>query len=157
MSSKAQLERVLNYVDIAKTRGRVSCSRRRSNGHRHGKGYFMQPTVFGDVTPDDDDRARRNFGPVLAAIDFADVDEAIARANDSIYGLAAGDLDARHQEGALRRVEAAGRHRLGQHLQPVRHIGAVRRLQAERLRRENERYALDYYTQGENRLVDLTQ
>ena len=55
-----------------------------------GKGYFMQPTVFADVTPEMTIAREEIFGPVLAAIEFADVDEAIARANDSIYGLAAG-------------------------------------------------------------------
>ena len=55
-----------------------------------GKGYFMQPTVFADVTPEMTIAREEIFGPVLAAIEFADLDEAIARANDSLYGLAAG-------------------------------------------------------------------
>ena len=50
----------------------------------------MQPTVFADVTPEMTIAREEIFGPVLAAIEFGDVDEAIARANDSIYGLAAG-------------------------------------------------------------------
>ena len=55
-----------------------------------GKGYFVQPTVFADVTPEMTIAREEIFGPVLAAIEFADVDEAIADANDSPYGLAAG-------------------------------------------------------------------
>ena len=55
-----------------------------------GKGYFVQPTVFADVTPEMTISREEIFGPVLAAIEFADLDEAIARANDSLYGLAAG-------------------------------------------------------------------
>jgi acyl-CoA reductase-like NAD-dependent aldehyde dehydrogenase len=49
----------------------------------------MQPTVFANVTPEITIAREEIFGPVLETIDFADVDEAIARANDSIYGLAA--------------------------------------------------------------------
>ena len=55
-----------------------------------GKGYFVQPTVFADVTPEMTIAREEIFGPVLAAIEFADLDEAIARANDTPYGLAAG-------------------------------------------------------------------
>ena len=54
-----------------------------------GKGYFLQPTVFAGVTPEMTIAREEIFGPVLAAIEFADVDEAIARANESSYGLAA--------------------------------------------------------------------
>jgi aldehyde dehydrogenase (NAD+) len=90
ISSKAQLERVLNYVEIAKKEGAslVAGGSRADIGT--GKGYFMQPTVFVDVKPDMTIAREEIFGPVLAAIEFADVDEAIARANDSMYGLAAG-------------------------------------------------------------------
>jgi aldehyde dehydrogenase (NAD+)/phenylacetaldehyde dehydrogenase len=90
ISSKTQLERVLGYIDTAKKEGAslVAGGSRADIGT--GKGYFMQPTVFADVTPAMTIAREEIFGPVLAAIEFADVDEAIARANDSIYGLAAG-------------------------------------------------------------------
>ena len=55
----------------------------------NGKGYFVEATVFDAVTPDMTIAREEIFGPVLAAIEFGDVDEAIARANDSSYGLAA--------------------------------------------------------------------
>jgi aldehyde dehydrogenase (NAD+) len=90
VASKSQLERVLRYVDGAKQEGAslVAGGSRADIGT--GKGYFMQPTVFADVQPSMTIAREEIFGPVLAAIDFADVDEAIARANDSIYGLASG-------------------------------------------------------------------
>ncbi|MDE3156514.1 MAG: aldehyde dehydrogenase family protein [Acidobacteriota bacterium] len=89
IASKGQLERVLRYVDIAKQEGAdlIAGGSRADIGT--GKGYFMQPTVFANVTPQMTIAREEIFGPVLAAIDFADVEEAIARANDSIYGLAA--------------------------------------------------------------------
>jgi aldehyde dehydrogenase (NAD+) len=90
ISSKGQLERVLNYVDIAKREGAVLLAGGARADIGTGKGYFMQPTVFGDVTPQMTIAREEIFGPVLAAIEFVDVDEAIARANDSLYGLAAG-------------------------------------------------------------------
>jgi aldehyde dehydrogenase (NAD+) len=70
ISSKGQLERVLNYVEIGKKEGAT--------------------LVFADVTPAMTIAREEIFGPVLAALEFSDVDEAIARANDSMYGLAAG-------------------------------------------------------------------
>jgi len=54
-----------------------------------GKGYFMQPTVFADVTPSMTIAREEIFGPVLAVIRFKKVEDVIASANDSLYGLAA--------------------------------------------------------------------
>ena len=90
IASKKQLETVLRYIDSGKKEG----ARLVAGGERAdigtGKGYFVQPTVFADVQPGMTISREEIFGPVLAAIDFADVDEAIAKANDSQYGLAAG-------------------------------------------------------------------
>ena len=90
ISSKAQLDRVLRYVEVAKQEGASLVAGGSRTDIGTGKGYFMQPTVFADVTPEMTIAREEIFGPVLAAIEFGDVDEAIARANDSIYGLAAG-------------------------------------------------------------------
>jgi acyl-CoA reductase-like NAD-dependent aldehyde dehydrogenase len=49
----------------------------------------VEPTVFDGVSPDMTIAREEIFGPVLATLTFDDVDEAIERANDSIYGLAA--------------------------------------------------------------------
>jgi aldehyde dehydrogenase (NAD+) len=90
IASKSQLERVLRYVEAGKTEGATLLAGGGRADIGTGKGYFMQPTVFADVTPAMTIAREEIFGPVLAAIEFADVDEAIARANDSMYGLAAG-------------------------------------------------------------------
>ena len=89
ISSKKQLENDLRYIDIAKREGAslVAGGGRADIGT--GKGYFLQPTVFDGVTPEMTIAREEIFGPVLAAIEFADLDEAIARANQSSYGLAA--------------------------------------------------------------------
>jgi acyl-CoA reductase-like NAD-dependent aldehyde dehydrogenase len=89
ISSRAQLERVLNYVKIGQAEGATLIAGGSRVDIGTGKGYFMQPTVFADVTPQMTIAREEIFGPVLATIEFGDVDEAIARANDSIYGLAA--------------------------------------------------------------------
>jgi aldehyde dehydrogenase (NAD+) len=90
ISSKKQLDTVLRYIESGRKEGAslVAGGGRADIGT--GKGYFVQPTVFADVQPQMTIAREEIFGPVLAAIDFADLDEAIARANDSPYGLAAG-------------------------------------------------------------------
>ena len=90
MSSKKQLDTVLEYVERGTREGATLAAGGQRADIGTGKGYFMQPTVFADVTPAMTIAREEIFGPVLAAIDFADLDEAIARANDSPYGLAAG-------------------------------------------------------------------
>jgi aldehyde dehydrogenase (NAD+) len=89
ISSKRQLENNLRYIAIATKEGAqlVAGGARADIGT--GKGYFLQPTVFDGVTPEMTIAREEIFGPVLATIEFGDVDEAIARANDSQYGLAA--------------------------------------------------------------------
>ena len=89
VASRRQLETDLRYIDVAKKEGAqlVAGGARADIGT--GKGYFLLPTIFDGVTPDMTIAREEIFGPVLAAIEFGDVDEAIARANDSTYGLAA--------------------------------------------------------------------
>ncbi len=71
-------------------------------------GFYVQPTVFSDVTPDMTIAREEIFGPVLVMIPYDSEDEAVAIANDTVYGLAAGvwsgDADRAHQ--VARRLRA---------------------------------------------------
>jgi aldehyde dehydrogenase (NAD+) len=90
LSSKKQMDSVLRYIESGKQEGATLVAGGARTDIGTGKGYFVQPTVFADVRPDMTIAREEIFGPVLASIEFADIDEAIARANDSQYGLAAG-------------------------------------------------------------------
>jgi aldehyde dehydrogenase (NAD+) len=90
LSSKKQMDSVLRYIESGKQQGATLVAGGARTDIGTGKGYFVQPTVFADVRPDMTIAREEIFGPVLASIEFADIDEAIARANDSQYGLAAG-------------------------------------------------------------------
>jgi aldehyde dehydrogenase (NAD+) len=87
--SEAQLDRVMAYVDAGKAEG----ARLLTGGERStvdGKGNFVTATVFADVDPGMRIAQEEIFGPVMAVIPFEDEADAIAKANDTIYGLAAG-------------------------------------------------------------------
>ncbi len=83
--SQRQLDTVLGYIDIGIKEGATLAT----GGTRlEGDGFFVAPTVFTDVTPDMTIAREEIFGPVLSVLRYADVDEAVALANDSDYGLA---------------------------------------------------------------------
>ena len=87
--SEEQLERVLRYVQAGKDEG----ARLVTGGERttvDGRGNFVTATVFADVEPGMTIAQEEIFGPVAAIIPFEDLDDAIAKANDTIYGLASG-------------------------------------------------------------------
>ena len=87
MVSDAQLKIVLDYIEKGKAEG----ARLVSGGHRIDKpGFWIEPTVFADVTDDMTIAREEIFGPVLSVLDFEDEDEVIARANATPYGLSAG-------------------------------------------------------------------
>lgn len=86
-----QYEKVLSYIDIAKGEGaKLLLGGGKASGPETGTGRFVQPTIFGDVFNHMRIAQEEVFGPVLAIIRFADEDEAVAIANDSNFGLAAG-------------------------------------------------------------------
>jgi aldehyde dehydrogenase (NAD+) len=87
VASRAQLEKILRYFEIAKEEG----LERLAGGRRLDRpGFFVEPTVYGNV-PNRCRIAREEiFGPVAALIPFDGEDEAIAIANDTPFGLAAG-------------------------------------------------------------------
>jgi aldehyde dehydrogenase (NAD+) len=87
--SKEQMETVLSYIEAGKSEGaRLVCGGERADIGT-GKGYFVKPTIFDDVQPDMRVSREEIFGPVLATIRFKDAEDAIAKANATVYGLAA--------------------------------------------------------------------
>jgi 4-guanidinobutyraldehyde dehydrogenase / NAD-dependent aldehyde dehydrogenase len=85
---ETQMKRVLGYIES----GRNDGASIRFGGRRvreDSGGYFIEPTVFEGVKPGMAIAREEIFGPVLSAITFKTVDEAVEIANDVIYGLAA--------------------------------------------------------------------
>ncbi|MBM1634059.1 betaine-aldehyde dehydrogenase [Sulfitobacter mediterraneus] len=101
MVSERQMNIVLGYVEKGKAEG----ARLVTGGAQIDReGFYMQPTVFADVTDDMVIAREEIFGPVMAVLDFEDEDEVMARANDTEFGLAAGvftkDLTRAHRVAA---------------------------------------------------------
>lgn len=89
--SRRQLDRVAGYLDSGPAEGaRLVTGGRRLDVGEFAKGHFVEPTVFADVTDAMTVAREEIFGPVIAAMPFDTIEEAMVRANDTPYGLAAG-------------------------------------------------------------------
>jgi acyl-CoA reductase-like NAD-dependent aldehyde dehydrogenase len=91
VSTPPQLEKVLQYIDIARREG-ARCVLGGGRSTRPGceKGLFVEPTIFTGVNNRMRIAQEEVFGPLLVVIPFDTEDEAVALANDTQYGLAAG-------------------------------------------------------------------
>jgi aldehyde dehydrogenase (NAD+) len=87
--SQQQMQSVLGYIESGKKEG----ARLVAGGNRvsvdGSKGFFIEPTIFGDVTNEMKIAQEEIFGPVLSMISFDDVEQAVDQANRNPYGLAA--------------------------------------------------------------------
>jgi (Z)-2-((N-methylformamido)methylene)-5-hydroxybutyrolactone dehydrogenase len=89
VTTQPQYRKVLDYIDIAKKEG-ANCVLGGQAATNMGDGWFVQPTIFTGVENSMRIAQEEVFGPVLSVIKFRDEEEAIAIANDILYGLAAG-------------------------------------------------------------------
>ncbi|MGX7727531.1 aldehyde dehydrogenase [Rhodococcus sp. 5G237] len=86
LASKRQQDRVLGYIDIAKEDGaKVVLGGGRPDGFE--KGFFVAQTLLDNVDPDSRIAQEEVFGPVISVITYEDEEDAIAIANNSMYGL----------------------------------------------------------------------
>jgi aldehyde dehydrogenase (NAD+) len=104
--SKAQQDRVRGYINTGIEEGATLIVGGAEQPEGLETGFFVQPTVFSNVTNDMTIAQEEIFGPVLSIIPVDSEEEAIAVANDTIYGLAgavwAGDKD--HAQAVARRI-----------------------------------------------------
>jgi betaine-aldehyde dehydrogenase len=147
--SQAQHDKVMSYVKGAVAEGaRLVCG-------GAGEGMFVQPTVFADVTDDMVLACEEVFGPVMAVLDFDDEAEAVARANATQFGLAAGvftaDLTRAHR--VIAALQAGTCWINAYNLTPVESpFGGVK---ASGVGRENGHAAVEHYTQVKSVYVGL--
>ncbi|HSV40014.1 MAG TPA: aldehyde dehydrogenase family protein [Nocardioidaceae bacterium] len=89
--TKEQRDRVLEHIALAESQGaKVAVGGQAPSGPEFANGNFVQPTVIVDVTNDMKIAREEVFGPVLAVLTYDTVEEAIAIANDTEFGLSAG-------------------------------------------------------------------
>ena len=91
LANQAHFKKVLSMISTAKKQG-AKCiyGSEPIQLKGHGGGYYLQPTLFTDVTRDMQLWREEVFGPVLAIVKFSDEQQAVDMANDTDYGLAAG-------------------------------------------------------------------
>ena len=156
-ASNDQLEKILSYIDIGKKEGAKLLTggmRLALNGDLKD-GYYMQPTVFEGTN-----RMRifqeEIFGPVLSVTTFEDEEEALAIANDTLYGLGAGvwtrDINRAYRMG--RGIQAGRVWTNCYHLYPAH--AAFGGYKKSGIGRENHKMMLDHYQQTKNLLVSYS-
>ena len=88
--SAKQRAAVLGYIELGKKDGRLVTGGGVPDDPDLAGGFFVQPTIFDDISPESRAVQEEIFGPVLCVIPFRDTAEAIALANGTSYGLSAG-------------------------------------------------------------------
>ena len=156
-ASNDQLEKILSYVDIGKKEGAellTGGGRAKLNGEL-AEGYYMEPTVFAG-----NNKMRifqeEIFGPVLSVTPFDDEDEALAIANDTLYGLGSGvwtrDINCAYRMG--RGIQAGRVWTNCYHLYPAH--AAFGGYKKSGIGRETHKMMLDHYQQTKNVLVSYS-
>ena len=153
-ASNDQLEKILSYIQIGKDEGAkvlLGGERAELGGDLAG-GYYVQPTIF------EGKNSMRIFqeeifGPVVAVTSFTDFDDAIATANDTLYGLGAGvwTRDTMEAYRAGRAIEAGRVWTNNYHAYPA--AAAFGGYKGSGVGRENHLMMLDHYQQTKNLLV----
>jgi len=144
MVSERQMRIVEGYIDAGLSEG----ARLVTGGKQlKQEGFYLPPTVFADVTDDMTIAREEIFGPVMAVLDFEDEAEAVARANDTPFGLAAGvftqDLTRGHR--VIAALEAGTGYINTYNLAPVEApFGGTK---ASGVGRENSKLAIDHYSE----------
>jgi 4-guanidinobutyraldehyde dehydrogenase / NAD-dependent aldehyde dehydrogenase len=108
---QVQLSTVLRYIETGKKEGAQLLTGGEQALQASG-GYYVQPTIFDNVTPQMTIAREEIFGPVLSIMSFTDAADAVRQANDHIYGLQAGvwtrDINKAH--GVARALRAGTVH-----------------------------------------------
>ena len=156
-ASNDQLEKILSYIEIGRSEGAtvLTGGERADLGGDLSGGYYVQPTIFAG------DNAMRIFqeeifGPVVSVTSFADYDDAIRIANDTLYGLGAG-VWSRNGNVAYRagRDIKAGRVWTNcYHMYPAH--AAFGGYKQSGIGRENHKMMLGHYQQTKNLLVSYS-
>ncbi|KQT41994.1 betaine-aldehyde dehydrogenase [Aureimonas sp. Leaf454] len=156
--SRPQYDRVLSYLELGKAEGAtLEIGGNAARVEAFPQGLFVEPTVFTDVTDTMTIAREEIFGPVMSILDFDAEDEAVARANASEMGLAAGvftrDIERGHRVAAA--LEAGMVWINAYNLTPVEMpFGGAKR---SGFGRENGRAALDHYSQGKSVYVEMAR
>jgi len=155
--SMQQLEKIASYVDIGKNEGAelLAGGQRAQIGGEFSEGYYFQPTV---LKGDNKMRVFQEeiFGPVLAVTTFTDEADALAIANDTLYGLGAGvwTRDGNRAYKMGRAIKAGRVWTNCYHQYPAG--AAFGGYKISGIGRENHRMMLDHYSQTKNLLVSYS-
>jgi aldehyde dehydrogenase len=156
-ASNDQLEKILSYLDIGQQEGAkvlTGGARAEMSGELAG-GYYVQPTIF---QGNNSMRIFQEeiFGPVVSVAPFADYDDAIKIANDTLYGLGAGvwTRDASTAYRAGRAIQAGRVWTNCYHAYPAH--AAFGGYKGSGIGRENHKMMLDHYQQTKNLLVSYS-
>ncbi|MBW4679320.1 MAG: aldehyde dehydrogenase family protein [Microcoleus vaginatus WJT46-NPBG5] len=154
-----QLQRVMDYMEVARSEGaKILTGGERAIEGPIKKGFFFQPTILDNVTPDMRVAREEIFGPVVALIEIDSFEEAIAVLNDTPYGLSSsvytGDVNRAFQ--AMRDIEAGITYINGPTIGAEVHLpfGGVK--QTGNGHREAGSAVLDVFTEWKSVYVDFS-
>ncbi|MBV8516909.1 MAG: aldehyde dehydrogenase [Acidobacteria bacterium] len=151
--TEAHRKRVLSYIERGRAEGATLVT---GGACPDDPGCYLQPTIFTDAKPDMAIVREEIFGPVVTVMPFRDEDDAVAMANDSVYGLS-GSIWTRDIGRALRVARAVETGNLSINSGSSVHLeapfGGVKR---SGLGRELGLQALDHYTEWKTVYIDVT-